>query len=57
MTVKRKTRPRTISPTERKFQSIRRRGFPNCQGTFPDCPQEIDKKVPPKMCRTCPYFR
>ena len=57
MTVKRKSRPRAISPTERKFRSIKRKGFPACQGTFPDCPEEIEPDSPPKTCRICPYFK
>jgi hypothetical protein len=31
--------------------------FPNCIGTFPDCPKEIDPKNPADVCKRCPNYK
>jgi len=47
--------------TEQKEFDARTGKFPDCRGTFPDCPEIIDEKNPranaPEQCRKCPKFR
>ncbi len=31
--------------------------FPNCAGTFPDCPAEVKPDAVPDACRLCPMFK
>ena len=35
----------------------KRKGFPNCQGTFPECPKEIDTENPDRFCKLCPMYK
>ncbi|MFH2020796.1 MAG: hypothetical protein ABIJ34_05240 [archaeon] len=32
------------------------KSYPNCKGTFPDCPETITEAVA-DQCRACPYFK
>lgn len=31
--------------------------YPNCKGTFPDCPNEIVPDVVADACRLCPFYK
>ena len=42
------------SQAERELDVIQSLGFPNCKGSYPDCPETPDKKKVP--CRTCPVL-
>ncbi len=33
----------------------RSKHYPNCKGTFPDCPAEITEIVS-DQCKTCPFY-
>ncbi|GCC10526.1 MAG TPA: hypothetical protein ENI78_00310 [Euryarchaeota archaeon] len=34
-----------------------RRSYPNCVGSYPECPKAIeDKYKPPEECLTCPVY-
>ncbi|MEM0230841.1 MAG: hypothetical protein QXW00_02750 [Candidatus Woesearchaeota archaeon] len=47
--------------TEQKEFEMRTGRFPECKGTFPDCPEEVNEKTKreeaPEVCRKCPKFR
>ncbi|MGB9749086.1 MAG: hypothetical protein ACP5OZ_04365 [Candidatus Woesearchaeota archaeon] len=42
---------------EQKTFESRTGKFPNCKGTYPDCPESIDQNNPPEQCRKCPKYR
>ena len=56
------TRERRRWSLKRKFKQdlsslIDKKDYPNCPGTFSDCPEKIeDPKDPPKQCKTCPKY-
>ena len=39
---------------EKALGAARTAGFPNCKGTYPDCPEKPSKDN--KMCRSCPVL-
>jgi len=43
--------------TWRKYIGTSKNKYPNCIGTFPDCPKEIDPKNPPDVCKRCPNYK
>jgi hypothetical protein len=47
---------RRKTEAERQWEKIRRK-YPNCSGSYPECPPEIeDKNNPPGECRLCPVY-
>ena len=40
------------SETEKLLIKAKQKGFPNCKGLYPDCPEVPDKEC--SMCRSCP---
>jgi hypothetical protein len=42
------------SQTQKELEAIIRLGFPNCKGSYPDCPEHPNKEELP--CRTCPVL-
>jgi hypothetical protein len=48
--------PRRKSESERQWEKIRNK-YPNCTGSYPECPPIIEeKKNPPGECRLCPVY-
>ncbi len=45
---------RSLSEEEKKIIMARKRGFPNCKGLYPDCPEVPDKNC--SQCKTCPVL-
>ncbi len=39
---------------EQKEFEARTGKFPECRGTFPDCPKEIPENTVPEQCKKCP---
>ena len=40
------------------YKSAKPSKYPDCIGTFQDCPEEItNPKQPPEPCRNCPQFK
>ncbi len=50
-----KTAPKWLR--EQKAFESRTGKFPNCRGTFPDCPETIDVNNPPEQCKKCPKYK
>ncbi len=45
----------TIKSSEEKTIELAvKKGFPNCKGTYPDCPEKPVKENP--TCRACPVL-
>lgn len=51
-----KKMPKRKSEAEVAWEKIRRK-YPNCTGSYPECPEKIeDKNAPPMECVTCPVY-
>ncbi|MEM3374234.1 MAG: hypothetical protein QXE31_03355 [Candidatus Woesearchaeota archaeon] len=35
---------------------LAKKHYPNCRGTFPDCPKIINEQ-PAQQCLTCPFYK
>lgn len=42
------------SNDEKMLEQAIKRGFPNCKGTYPDCPENPNNELPP--CKECPIL-
>ncbi len=52
----RKRLPKKKSEAEIAWEKIRRK-YPNCTGSYPECPEKIeDRHSPPAECLTCPVY-
>jgi hypothetical protein len=52
----RKKMPRKKSEAELAWLKIKGK-YPNCTGSYPECPPEIkDKTNPPDECHLCPVY-
>ncbi len=48
--------PKPKSEAEKLWDKIKY-SFPDCQGTYPECPNDkIDISNPPLECKTCPIY-
>jgi len=48
--------PRKKSEAEIAWEKIRK-SYPNCIGSYPECPPSIeDKNNPPQECKLCPVY-
>lgn len=43
-----------LTEQEKAVIRARERGFPNCKGLYPDCPETPTKET--RMCRLCPVL-
>ncbi len=57
MTRKQKKKvPRKKSESELAWLKIRGK-YPNCTGSYPECPQAIEERSnPPDECKLCPVY-
>ena len=41
-----------MKPEDKMILMAKQKGFPDCKGLYPDCPQDPKKDC--EMCRSCP---
>ncbi len=57
---KSKRQVRKVTPRWLREQKLfeHSKKYPNCVGTYPDCPDKIeDPNNPPEQCKKCPMYK